>query len=150
MCLPASVDVGSTDAADAAGTHEGSGTIIVMDDEEVMRDTIKNILESHGYTVVCAREGREAVHFFTEETTAHHPIAAVILDLTVPGGMGGKAAVAEIRKKNPEVPIFAASGYADDPVIKNPGGYGFTSSITKPFRGSELIDILERYVTKVT
>ena len=62
--------------------------------------------------------------------------------------MGGEAAVAEIRKLNTDVPVFVASGYADDPVMQNPTGYGFTASISKPFTLNKLSELLNQYVTK--
>jgi len=71
------------------------------------------------------------------------------MDLTIPEGMGGKAAVSEIRKLNPEIPIFVVSGYSDDPVMANPAAYGFTSSICKPFRKKELAEMLEKYIKRV-
>lgn len=143
--LPASTDVASVVGLPEV-THAGSGTFIVMDDEDVMRDTIRNMLQTFGYTVVCMHDGREAIHFFTQEANEKRPIAGMILDLTVPGGMGGKTAVAEIRRLslNADIPIFAASGYADDPVMKNPEAFGFTASICKPFRKSELAEMLEK------
>jgi CheY-like chemotaxis protein len=70
----------------------------------------------------------------------------MVFDLTVPGGMGGKDAVAEIRKLNIVTPVFVASGYADDSVMKNPEQYGFTASICKPFRRIELIEMLSKYI----
>jgi two-component system, cell cycle sensor histidine kinase and response regulator CckA len=140
--LPASMDF-AHGAAGEVITHKGSGTFIVMDDEEVLRDTIKIMLESLGYTVVCRADGRDAVNFYNEAIKTSRAIRGVILDLTVPGGMGGKAAVGEIRKLNKEIPVFAASGYGDDPVMKNPKGYGFTASISKPFRLGELAEMLE-------
>jgi CheY-like chemotaxis protein len=69
----------------------------------------------------------------------------MILDMTIPGGMGGKEATAEIRKLNAEIPVFVASGYADDPVMKNPAEFGFTASLCKPFRMAELAKLLNEY-----
>ncbi len=143
--LPASND--PTAAMTAAETrHIGQGTFIVMDDEEVMRDAIRNMLESFGYTVVCRNDGRETIHYFEEALREKRPIAGFILDLTVPGGMGGKTAVSEIRRLslNADIPVYAASGYADDPVMKNPAAFGFTGSLCKPFRKGALAEMLEK------
>ena len=68
------------------------------------------------------------------------------LDLTVPGGMGGVEAVAEVRTLDKKVPIFVASGYADDPVMKNPTEFGFTASICKPFKKIDLAEMLEKHL----
>ena len=126
--------------------HRGSGTIIVMDDEEVIRTTIRKMLESLGYSVICKNDGREVVEFFINESNHDHQFAAVILDLTVPGGVGGIAAVKEIRKLDGDVPVFVVSGYADDLVISNPTQYGFTASICKPFTLEEFSKLLDKYL----
>jgi CheY-like chemotaxis protein len=84
--------------------------------------------------------------FFASDIKGKQKIVGMIFDLTVPGGMGGKEAVAEIRKLNSDIPVFVASGYAEDPIMKNPSEYGFTASICKPFRKSELSEMLNTYM----
>jgi CheY-like chemotaxis protein len=133
----------------AADHFRGSGTVLVMDDEDVMRETIRDMLASLGYTAVCKENGKNAIDFFSAETKADRKITAMIFDLTVPGGMGGKAAVYEIRKVNMDIPVFVASGYAEDPIMKNPVEYGFTASICKPFRKAELAEMLGKYLKNV-
>jgi two-component system cell cycle sensor histidine kinase/response regulator CckA len=128
--------------------HRGTGTIIVMDDEEVVRETIRKMLESMGYSVICKPEGKEAVAFYRSETKAHHRFAAMIFDLTIPGGMGGIETVAEIRTLNKEIPVFVVSGYSENSVMTNPARYGFTASIPKPFTITELSEMLEKYLKK--
>lgn len=129
-----------------AADHKGCGTIIFMDDEKEMQETVSNMLETFGYSVVCKNDGSEAVKFFIEETKAKRKIIALLFDLIVPGGMGGKKAVEEIRKFNMKVPVFVSSGYSNDPVMKNPAEYGFTASISKPFKKSELAEMLNKYL----
>ena len=68
----------------------------------------------------------------------------MILDLTIPGGMGGKEAIGMIRKCNSTIPVFVASGYNEDPVLAEPELYGFTASIRKPFLVSELAELFEK------
>ncbi|HMA95951.1 MAG TPA: response regulator, partial [Polyangiaceae bacterium] len=72
--------------------------------------------------------------------------AGMIFDLTIPGAMGGKETIAEIRRVNKSVPVFVASGYADDPVMAQPGKYGFTGSITKPFSSVEVSELLNLHL----
>jgi len=79
---------------------------IIMDDEEVIRKTISDMLESLGYTVECKENGREVVDFFTAEIEDKRNVSGMIFDLTIQGGMGGKAAVGEIRKLNTEIPVL--------------------------------------------
>ena len=144
--LPAATKaVLSTDEKHAA-THKGSGTILVMDDEKTVRNALQKMLESLGYNVVSRNNGREAVDFYVSETGADRRFAALFFDLTVPGGMGGKEAVAEIRKFDKEILVFVVSGYADDPIMKNPVDYGFTASISKPFTIAELSEMLNKYL----
>jgi CheY-like chemotaxis protein len=100
------------------------------------------MLESLGYAAECKKDGREAIDFYIQETEAGRHLSGMILDLTIPGGMGGKEAVAEIRKLDRELPVFVASGYADDSVMKNPAEYGFTASLPKPFTIIELSEML--------
>lgn len=144
--LPASTESASSAHKKTLKTHKGSGTFLIMDDEEVMRDTIGDMLETLGYSVASKENGKDAIDFYASETKANRKITGLIFDLTVPGGMGGKAAIEEIRKMDTEIPAFVASGYADDPVMKKPAEYGFTASICKPFRKSELSEMLNKYM----
>ncbi|HJX63412.1 MAG TPA: PAS domain S-box protein [Polyangia bacterium] len=144
--LPASTE---TAVASSVPTIErrGSGTIIVVDDDAVVRHTVQRMLESLGYTVVCKHEGKEAIDFYVRETNAKACFVAMILDLTIPGGMGGVEAVAAMRKLNKDIPIFVASGYADNSVMRNPIEHGFTASISKPFTISDLSQMLRKYLS---
>ena len=144
--LPASTESASAAIKEMDKTHKGSGTFLIMDDEEVMRDTVGDMLATLGYSVVSKENGEDAIDFIASETKANRKIAGMIFDLTVPGGMGGKAAIEEIRKVNKDIPAFVASGYADDPVMKKPTEHGFTASICKPFRRVELSEMLNKYM----
>lgn len=126
--------------------YNANGTILVMDDEEVIRDTVSKILKKLGYSVVCKNNGKEALNFFIEETKANRVISGIILDLTIPDGMGGKRVIEEIRTLNKDIPVFVASGYIDDLIMKMPTTYGFTASICKPFRKVELETMLNTHL----
>jgi CheY-like chemotaxis protein len=93
-------------------------------------------------------DGKSAVEFVSSRLKASDPPAALIFDLTVPGGMGGREAIAEIRAMPCGVPAFVVSGYADDPVVRNPAEYGFDASICKPFTRSELLEMLGKRLSK--
>jgi len=116
-----------------------------MDDEETILDLMKDMLESFGYNVVIKTNGKDALDFFETEVKADRKIAGMIFDLTIPGGMGGKEAINEIRKICSDTPVFVSSGYSADPIISNPEEYGFTASISKPFRITDLSQMLEKY-----
>ena len=130
--------------APAMAARKGSGSIIVMDDEDAIRRTYREMLESLGFSVVCQNDGKAAVDFYRSEVEAKRSYAAMIFDLTIPGGMGGIEAVAEVRKFDGKIPVFVASGYADDPVITDPAKYGFTASLSKPFTIEELSEMLNK------
>jgi CheY-like chemotaxis protein len=132
--------------ATATGQHIGGGTIVVADDEEVVRKTFRHMLELLGYVVVCKNDGKEAVDFYIRESAAKREIAAMILDFTIPGGMGGTEAVAQIRQLDEDIPVFVASGYADNSAMRNPVEYGFTASIAKPFTIADLSETLNTFL----
>jgi len=148
--LPASLETIIAEAA-VVCEHKGSGLIVVMDDEEVVRDTFQQILEMLGYTVIGKNNGKEVIDFYSNKSDKQQ-ISAMIFDLTIPDGMGGLETVTEIRKLDAaatKIPIFVSSGYADNTVMKNPIDYGFTASISKPFTISDLSELLNKYLKGV-
>ncbi len=143
--LPAvSGSVADVSGSGAAAPERGEGTVLVMDDEDFMRDVIGRMLAAMGYGITEAKDGDEALRILSEASARGESFAAVILDLTVPGGKGGKETIGEIRKRFSALPVFAASGFSEDPVIARPGESGFTDSIQKPFRKSDLERLLRK------
>jgi PAS domain S-box-containing protein len=126
--------------------HTGSGIFVIMDDEEVMNEMTGLLFESFGYTVICKKNGEEVIEYFARNK---NEVTGMILDLTIKGGMGGKETITEIRKINPETPVFVMSGYSDDPVMSNPSQYGFTGSICKPFLQAQLAELLNKYTKPI-
>jgi PAS domain S-box-containing protein len=126
----------------------GRGKILVMDDEELVRDLLKVMLDRLGYQVILAKDGEAAIELFTSAQDAGENFAAVILDLTVSGGMGGKAAIQHLLKIDPRVKAIVSSGYSDDPVMADFEKYGFSDVITKPYRISELSRVLNRVLNR--
>jgi PAS domain S-box-containing protein len=123
-------------------SHKGSGTILLLDDEDYIRQVIDSMLSSLGYAVISRKSGEELVDLFKAEIETNKTLKGIIVDLTIPGGMGGIETLQAIRKIDGHVPVFVTSGYADDPAIADPGAYGFTASIRKPFTISELAEKL--------
>jgi len=121
-----------------------TGTILIMDDDEILRETLKEILESFGFEVLATSKGEEVIDIFINQTRQREKIIAMIFDLTIKGGMGGKDTIEEIRKFDKTIPVFVASGYASDPIMAKPKEFGFTASINKPFRISELAQMLRK------
>jgi PAS domain S-box-containing protein len=144
--LPASQENAINEKQKTDVSHKGSGTIIVMDDEEFIRNTLEKMLNSQGYNCVLLKDGSEVLDFFQAENKSKRQITGLILDLTIPGGLGGREIVSAIRKIDPKVPILVISGYADDPAIADPAPFGFTASIGKPFTIAELSAVLEKHL----
>jgi PAS domain S-box-containing protein len=125
-----------------------NGKILVMDDEEMVRNTIGFMLKKLGYSVDFAVNGTEAVELCRLMKETGNVYDAVILDLTVPGEMGGKAAVEKMREIDPEINAIVSSGYFDDPVIANYRKHGFKGVLAKPFVITELQKVLEDVIEK--
>lgn len=117
---------------------QGKGKILLMDDEPLIRASLRENLERCGYEVVIAKDGSEAVHLYTQGQKNQTPFDVVILDLTVPGGMGGKEAVRHILALDPDAKVVASSGYSEDPVMTDYRKFGFCGVVTKPFKMEEL------------
>jgi len=111
----------------------GSGRILAMDDNDTLRQLLAQMLERLGYEVTCARDGAEALALFEEAMKADRPFHAVLLDLTIPGGMGGVAAAARLRELDGKVKLIVSSGYSDAPVMAEFRRYGFDEIIPKPW-----------------
>ena len=144
--LPASAETASQPLEEICITHSGNGVFIVMDDEEAIRLSTEAMLISFGYTVICADNGHAALKYFHDARQKGIRLAGMVLDLTIPGGPGGKDVIAEIREIDKKIPVFIASGYADDQIMAHPARYGFTASIAKPFRIADLARMLEAYM----
>jgi CheY-like chemotaxis protein len=124
------------------------GRILIMDDEDFIREIATEIMQFQGYdTEVCA-DGREAVERFREARERNASFACVILDLTVPGGMGGREAASLILKIDPDAVLLVSSGYSNDPVIADYRHYGFSGAISKPFDAGTLAEEIERLIVK--
>jgi len=128
---------------------QARGRILVMDDVEEVRLVTSNMLIKLGYEVVCAEDGREAVEFYKQAGEVGSPFDAVILDLTVKGGMGGKEAIAELISVDPHVRALIASGYTDDPIMDNFMEYGFRGAVNKPYKMEELGEALNRLILRI-
>ncbi|UNC92250.1 hybrid sensor histidine kinase/response regulator [Candidatus Contubernalis alkaliaceticus] len=126
----------------------GEGRILIMDDDELILKTCSEMLKYLGYHVSCAYNGAEAIRLYKEALSekAESPFIAVILDLTIPGGMGGKEAIKQLRKIDPEVKAIVSSGYSDDPVIANYQYYGFSECVNKPYQIKQISRALAKII----
>ena len=144
LLLPASVRPMNTSSAATVPLRRGSGRILVMDDEAMLRKALAKMLEFLGYEPVCASEGESAVAIYQEALSAGRPFDVVILDLTVPGGMGGKEAIALLRQINPRLRAIVSSGYSNDPIMADHRAHGFCAVMSKPYSVETLEDALRQ------
>lgn len=149
LYLPFSNKMAETQTADTSHTHRGSGRILIMDNEDYIREIAGDMLRSIGYKVEYAVNGDEALILLYNATQAKDPFLAAIMDLTIPGGKGGKETIKQLREFDKELVVFASSGYSEDPVMADPTEFGFTDRIIKPFRKKDLAEIFNRH-SKVT
>ncbi len=124
----------------------GSGRILVMDDEESIRNLLDKILNRIGYEASFARDGSEAVEAYTRAKESGQPFTAVICDLTIRGGMGGREAIRELRSIDPQIKAIVSSGYSDDPAMADYRKYGFSGVIAKPYKINELSHVLQEVI----
>jgi len=134
----------------AARLKKGEGKILVMDDEETIRNVTEKILMELGYDVSCASDGAETIVLYQDairsgrpcDAVIMRPFDAVIMDLTIPGGMGGKEAIQQLLKIDPQVTAIVSSGYSNDPIMSDFEKYGFRGVATKPYRIEKLSWVL--------
>jgi CheY-like chemotaxis protein len=107
--------------------------ILVMDDDEDVRFIAEFMLQRMGFAVVLTSRGTEAIERYSEALTEGGRFHAVILDINIPGSMGGRDVVKQLHAIDPQVHAFIASGNPFDPMMENPTSFGFKGAITKPF-----------------
>lgn len=123
--------------------NKNGGLILVMDDEDMIREIASELLAQLGYLTVHAADGKQAVTLYKKLKEDGRKIDLVIMDLTIPGGMGGKEAMAELLKYDPDAAAIVSSGYSNDPVMAQYKAYGFKGCLQKPFKLEELAKILD-------
>ena len=129
--------------ADASETS-GVGRILMLEDDAALRDAIGKALELLGYEIVFAEDGFDALSAYRQARAAGESFDAVVLDLTIPGGMGGGKTVAELLSLDPQVKAIVTSGYAHDPMLVHFEQYGFCGALAKPYRAEQLHHVLRK------
>jgi PAS domain S-box-containing protein len=141
--LPAATEkpLAVQDVPDAA--ERAQGAILIVDDDPRVRRTLRLMLGRAGYEVTEACDGAEAVEMFETARSRNEPVDLVITDLTIPGGMGGQEAAAQILARDPQAKLVVSSGYSNDPVLAHHTEYGFLGYLCKPFTRQELLRVVQ-------
>ena len=125
----------------------GKGKVLLMDDEEMILEIGFEMLKYLGYEVTKVRNGKEAIEAYVSARSAGSPFQAVIMDLTIPGGMGGKEAIQKLKEIDPEIKAIVSSGYSNDPVMADYRNQGFVGVIIKPYLFNELKRVMQTVVS---
>jgi len=128
---------------------KGSGRILLVDDEEIILRSAAKGLERLGYEVHVAKDGADGITVYEQATKENLPFDVVIMDLTIPGGMGGKEAIQELTKIDAGVKAIVSSGYSEDPVMSRFQDYGFCGVVKKPFTVGDLAEAIENVLDPV-
>jgi PAS domain S-box-containing protein len=127
----------------AEGEFEGN-RVLIMDDEELVRDLLRSTLSHLGCEVLSAADGAEAISLYRRALEKNERIDMVIMDLTVPGGVGGREAIGELLALDPDARVIVSSGYSNDPVVAHFSDHGFRGTLIKPYRLTELKSALKK------
>jgi CheY-like chemotaxis protein len=120
--------------------------VLVMDDEENIRGFVGDVLGTMGCEVSCAKDGSEAIELYKGAKESKKTFDIVIMDLTIPGGMGGREAIGELKRIDPDVKAIVSSGYSNDPVMSDYKRYGFKGVLKKPFMITELTRVMDEVI----
>jgi two-component system cell cycle sensor histidine kinase/response regulator CckA len=148
LYLPVDADGEEVDALGISHAFEGAPEpavtrILVLEDDPLVRALIVRNLTSQQYEVTETAEGSETVRAYQEARQNGRPFDLVILDLSIPNGMGGVRAMEKLRQLDPEVLAIVSSGYSDDPVMAKPAGYGFAAVLPKPYEPADMIRLVK-------
>lgn len=126
----------------------GKGKVLLVDDEEIILDVSREVLRFLGYDAAFAKEGGAAIEMYRQAKESGQPFDLVIIDLTIPEGLGGQETIEKLRSYDPEVKAVVSSGYTNDPVMQEYAKYGFSGRLTKPYRINEMKALLESMIPK--
>ncbi|MBV6498604.1 MAG: Sensor histidine kinase RcsC [Prosthecobacter sp.] len=148
LYLPVDADGEEVDALGISHAFEGAPEpavtrILVLEDDPLVRALIVRNLTSQQYEVTETAEGSETVRAYQEARQNGRPFDLVILDLSIPNGMGGVRAMEKLRQLDPEVLAIVSSGYSDDPVMAKPASYGFAAVLPKPYEPADMIRLVK-------
>ncbi len=120
----------------------GKGRILLVDDDDLLRRSTTRALRRLGYEVLTARDGAAGIEAYRRSRASDLPVDAVVMDLTIPGGMGGLEATRRLLEIDPEAKVIASSGYSNDPIMSDARRHGFRGVVTKPYLIEDLHNLL--------
>jgi PAS domain S-box-containing protein len=152
LLLPASdngIRDDNTDCVSEIINGQTNVSVLVMDDEEMIRELAALMIEEVGYHAQTCASGKEAITLYKAARDAGSPYSVVIMDLTVPGGMGGREAAEHILKIDPNACLIVSSGYSTDPVMSEFDTFGFCATLLKPYSIEEITKTLATVLSKI-
>ena len=132
------------------GSLRGEGRLLIMDDDAMIRSFMSSLLPEFGYTVDFASDGEEALILYEQAIAERKPYILSIMDLTIPGQMGGRETIQLLHTKHPSALVVVTSGYSNDPVMGDPEKYGFSGVLVKPFTAEILLSLIKEMLLKKT
>jgi two-component system, cell cycle sensor histidine kinase and response regulator CckA len=147
--LPASdkpIETAVSVTSDGHAAKSRKGRILIMDDEEAIRDRVGTILTENGHEVAYSKNGTEAIDAYKKAKETGKPFDVVIMDLTIPGGMGGKDAIQKLAEYDPGIKAIVSSGYSSDPVMADHTKYRFREVLAKPYQYEDLCRVVDKVI----
>ncbi|MBN1761092.1 MAG: response regulator [Chitinispirillaceae bacterium] len=141
--LPAASEESSENRQEKFEEGKACGKVLVMDDDLIIRTVVEKLLKKTGYNVECVSNGEDALRIYNDALAADDPFKFVLMDLTIPGGMGGKETVTKIKDFDENAKVIVFSGYSNDPILSNFKEYGFDGVLKKPFSTDELLVLIQ-------
>lgn len=148
--LPAYPDLIVKIKESSASTLPGQGNILIMDDEDTIRETLGRMLQRLGYTISTAADGLGTINLYQKALQINEPFDIVMMDLTIAGGMGGKETVQKLLEVDPAAKVIVSSGYSNDPVMADYQNHGFCGVLPKPYKIEEVNQLLHNLLGKQT
>ncbi|TFH48455.1 MAG: PAS domain S-box protein [Methanothrix sp.] len=146
--LPATDKTAAVRKENEETSTTSQGRVLIMDDEEIVREIAIEMLGYIGCETAAAKDGSEAIELYMKAKEEGKPFDAVLMDLTIVGGMGGKEAIMKLRAIDPDVKAVVSSGYANDPIMANYKEYGFCGVVPKPYKIHELSSTFGRILNE--
>ncbi len=148
LYIPAAKDIISPEKTKTGGLQFGNGRVLVMDDEQLVRSVAGEMLTMLGYEVGFAKDGKEAIEAYQQAEKEKRPFDVVIMDLTIPAGMGGREAVKKLHEISPEAKVIVSSGYSTDPIMGEYKKYGFRDVLVKPYNSIQMSEAISKVMKK--